>query len=460
MTQDRTGHARPRALKQFLVTGVALLLMYGQGSVGTLPLSAQAVVDIVIGSGTATVYAVPDFAAATPDATDIGRTIGQVLWDDLNFEREFRMLPRDVTSSVARVAPGAAPAFASWRELGVDALVSGTVTKSGDKVVVEFRLFDVATQKLAQSQAFDSNNPRLIAHTISDLILQKQRNLKGVARTKLAFISDRNREPLIGTIEKRQAKEVYVSDYDGANEKRITVSRNLNLNPSWTPDAKGLVYASYSTGNSDIVVSRIYEGLLHRPAKGIGGNYLPSVSPDGTKIAFVSDRNGNFEIYVANIDGSNLRRVTNNPAEDVVPTWSPSGEQIAFTSDRTGKPQVYSINVDGSGLRLISRDGDAEVDRATWSPAPYNEIAVSAKHNGWFDIKIYDIASGTSRWITNNSETGGSNESPAFSPTGRHLAFMSTRTGSMQIWVVGRDGREPRQITRTGNNQTPSWSPN
>jgi TolB protein len=200
--------------------------------------------------------------------------------------------------------------------------------------------------------------------------------------------------------------------------------------------------------------------LLHRPAKGIGGNYLPSVSPDGSKVAFASTRDGNMEIYIINIDGSNLRRITNNPAEDSVPTWSPSGQQIAFTSDRTGKPQVYSINVDGTGLRLISRDGDAEVDRATWSPAPYNEIAVSAKHNSWYDIKIYDIASGTSRWITNNSETGGSNESPAFSPTGRHLAFMSTRTGSMQIWVVGRDGKEPRQITKTGNNQTPSWSPN
>jgi TolB protein len=52
----------------------------------------------------------------------------------------------------------------------------------------------------------------------------------------------------------------------------------------------------------------------------------------------------------------------------------------------------------------------------------------------------------------------GSNESPAFSPNGRHIAFMSTRKGGSQIYTMTRDGRDVRQITTTGNNVTPSWS--
>jgi TolB protein len=431
----------------------------------TMPSAAQQDVGFEIrsGSGGSVVYAVPDFVAASPDLADLGKTLGQVLWDDLNFEREFRMLPRDVSATVPRIAPGAVPVFSSWKELGADALVAATVAKTGDDIQVEYRLYSVSSQRAVMSQAIKvstRSSPRVLAHTISDAIFKQQRNLRGVARTKIAFVSDRNREPLVGTVEKREAKEIYMMDYDGANEQRLTVTRNLNINPSWAPDAKSIAYTSYSSGRADVVVSRFYEGLLQRPLKSPGNNYLPAISPDGTRIAFSSDRNGNTDIYVANIDGANLRRVTNNPAEDSVPTWSPSGEQIAFTSDRSGRPMVYAMNLDGTGVRLISNGGETEADRATWSPAPFNEIAMSAKHGSWYDIKIYDIATGRGTWLTDNSQSGGSNESPAFSPTGRHVAFMSTRTGSKQIWVVGRDGQGLRQLTRTGNNQTPTWSPN
>ena len=45
----------------------------------------------------------------------------------------------------------------------------------------------------------------------------------------------------------------------------------------------------------------------------------------------------------------------------------------------------------------------------------------------------------------------GSNESPAFSPNGRHIAFTSTRNGKAQIFPIDRDGKNLRQITRDGN---------
>jgi len=48
--------------------------------------------------------AVPDFIALSPDAETaaIARTIGQVLWDDLNYEHEFTFIPRDVYSSIPK----------------------------------------------------------------------------------------------------------------------------------------------------------------------------------------------------------------------------------------------------------------------------------------------------------------------------------------------------------------------
>ena len=52
----------------------------------------------------------------------------------------------------------------------------------------------------------------------------------------------------------------------------------------------------------------------------------------------------------------------------------------------------------------------------------------------------------------------GSNESPAFAPNGRHIAFSSTRAGKRQIYTIARTGKDLRQITKTGNNEMPDWS--
>jgi len=407
-------------------------------------------------AGTPPRYAVPDFVALTPDAADIAKTIGQVLWDDLNFEREFYMIPRDTYGSVPQARTPEQVPFAAWRELGADGVVFGTVQRTGNDLRIQVRLFSVRSRQsvFAKEYAGTANNPRLYAHTISDEIHDQQRGLKGVARTKLAFVSDRNGVALGGTVENRQVKEIYIADYDGANQRRVTVSRQLNITPSWSPDARALAYTTYRP-NPDIFISMIYQGVLQNPTKSVGTNYLPVFSPDGKQIAFMSGRDGNPEIYVMNVDGSNLRRLTNHPAEDGSPTWSPSGSQIAFTSGRTGKPQIYIMNAaDGSGLQRVTVN-ESEADRPTWSPAPFNQIAFAARTGPGYDIKLLEVSTGKIDRLTNGE---GSNESPAFAPGGRHLAFSSTRGGRTQIYTIGRDGRGLRQITREGNNQMPAWS--
>ena len=399
----------------------------------------------------------PDLLALSSDreTTEAAKVISEVLWDDLNYEREFYMIPRDTYRSIP-VAPAIDRVpHERWRELGADGVIIGTVQKVATGIKVEMRLYNVRAQQsiLGKEYTGSAANPRLYAHTMSDELHESQRSLKGVARTKLTFSSDRNKEAVVGTVEKRDVKEVYVADYDGANPRRITINRALNVFPNWSPDARSIVYTSYRTGVPDILISNIYAGTMEMPTKGSGQNWLPVFSPDGKKIAFTSNRDGNPEIYVMDRDGSDVRRLTNNPEIDSTPTWSPAGTQIAFTSGRSGTPQVYVVGVDGAGLRRISQESYA--DRPTWSPAPYNEIAFSARSGPGFDIKVLNIGTGETRQITFGE---GTNESPAWSPNGRHLAFSSTRAGRLQIFTVDRDGRNLRQITKEGNNQTPNWS--
>ena len=454
--------ARPRTWKLALVAATLAAGVAGaQQEPSPAPQQPKEVAARITGDGGVPPhYAVPDFIALTPNAAEMARTLAQVLWDDLNFEREFDMIPRDIYKTIPAARSADTVPFAAWREVGADGVFFGSVEQKGNDVRVQVRLFNVRTREsvYAQELTIAARSARRIAHEIADAVHQQQRALRGVARTRLTFVSDRNNESVLGTVEKRNTKEVYVADYDGANQQRITTSKDLNLNPSWSHDARAIAYSGYRRGIPDILISHIYTGVLDTPLKGRfrDGAYLPVFSPDGRQILFSATPAGERapDIFVMNVDGTGQRRLTTHPDSDTTPTWAPSGKEIAFTSDRTGRPQIYRMNVDGSGVsRLPIPDGEA--DRATWAPTPYNEIAYTARTGAGYDIKVHELATGTTRQLTFGE---GTNESPSYSPSGRHIAFSSTRSGLVQIFTIARDGNGLRQITRTGNNQTPDWS--
>src|SRR3954454_1459141 len=244
-------------------------------------------------------YAVPDFLALTSDADTqaAAKLVGQVLWDDLAFEREFYLIPRDTYASIPVARSLTDVPFDRWNELGADGLVSGVVQKTPAGIRVEVRLFSVRSrqQVFAREYSGSAANPRFYAPTIADEIHQQQRALRGVARTKLTFSSDRDRERVAGTVENREVKEVYIGDYDGANQRRVTVNRTLNITPTWSPDARSIAYTSYRRGFPDVFVSLIYEGTQHTQTGEKPQSGLPPWSPAGPQIASRSSRDGNAE---------------------------------------------------------------------------------------------------------------------------------------------------------------------
>jgi TolB protein len=387
------------------------------------------------------------------------RTIGEVLWNDLEFEREFALIARDAAAKIP-ASPVETLPYEAWNELGADYVLVASATRADAALTVDVRIMGVEQRAagFARRYACTMRSPRMCAHTIADEIHKEVFNLDGIARTKLAFVSDRDGERMGGTIEERSIKEIYVADYDGANPIRLTPHRSLNIAPNWSPDNRYLVYTSYQSGFPDIVLHSLYEARpATRPAKGSPQvmNYLAAFSPDGTRIAFASSRNGNFEIYTVRPDGSDLRQLTFHASDDNAPTWSPDGRQIAFTSDRGGVNQLYVMSADGGPVNRLPTGG-GKIDRPTWSPAPLNYIAYTHQLAGGAEIRKIDL--NTQQVTTLTTGMNGTNESPSVAPNGRHIALTTTQWGKEQIAIIGADGKLERQVTRTGNNRYPSWS--
>jgi TolB protein len=411
----------------------------------------------------------PDFLlpAGDADLAGAGKVLADVLWNDLNFEREFLMVPRKVTASFAPAPADALPAE-RWAQIA-DLVLVGSLSRSGDTLAVRVELVSVRPES-AGRRVFGAEypncrigNPRHCAHSIADHIHKQVMNLDGVARTKIAFSSDRDGGRMAGrtTPDASQAKEIYLADYDGANQFRMTVNRSLNISPAWSPTGGLLAYTSYQSGYPDIYV--VHLGQVGqpptRPARGTTEihNQLAAWSPDGSMLAFMSNRSGPLvtDIWVVNRDGSGLRNLTNSKSGVLnwAPTWSPSGTQIAFASDRQGGKGLYVINVNGTALDRLPIPSQ-DLDRPTWSPL--NFIAFTMATGAGYDIALYDLNTRQVRVLTDGL---GQNESPAIAPNGRHVAFVTTRWGRQEIATVNQAGGNIRRVTETGNNTFPNWQP-
>ena len=220
----------------------------------------------------------PAFIALTNDAETqaAAKTIGEVLWDDLEFEKEFYMIPRDTYRSIPQPASLDQVPLDRWKELGADGVLVGSVRKTATGVTVQFRLINVASGASAMAKeysgsarTFRSTESRLYAHTIADELHKEQRGLNGIARTKIAFTSDRDGERIRGPVADRGISNLYIADYDGARQQRMTISKALDISPVWAPDGRSIAFSSWRSGYQDIYVLFPYGGPpIQNPTKG------------------------------------------------------------------------------------------------------------------------------------------------------------------------------------------------
>lgn len=436
---------------------VGLLLLAAAGVLPRpLPSHSQGVevfLNVTQGGSKKLGIAIPEFTrlTAAPDEGNFARGVPEIIGNDLRFSALFVVAN---TPALPAAQDAIKQEFARLQQAGAHAAMHGLMRVDGQRLTIEFRLYDLTNPefRLIASKMFwvePLADHRRLAHRIADEVVYQFTGERGIAETKIAYVSQ------VGT-----NKELVMIDYDGFNQAPLTNLRSTSLSPTWSPTDSSVAFTSFFKGYPYLF--RVYpfnprrrgqEPELMSAWPGI--NTAPAWAPDGRVIALTLSKGGNPDIYALRVGTSDFRQLTNSRGIETDPSWSPTGREIAFTSDRSGSPQIWVMSAEGTNARRLSTGGSYDT-QPRWSPRG-DTVLFTRRTSGGFDLWAISPDGSNARALTQGN---GSNEAASWAPNGRHIVFSSSRGGRTQLYTMLADGTEQQPLTRDrGEASSPTWSP-
>jgi Tol biopolymer transport system component/DNA-binding winged helix-turn-helix (wHTH) protein len=256
---------------------------------------------------------------------------------------------------------------------------------------------------------------------------------------------------------------------------RVTTGSIGNL-LTWTPDGKWIAFGGGPSEDEPrgIWLIRPDGSGMHRLTEITDhdvGDWGPAFSSDGRFLAFMRERTvGGSAIYVLPLTAGVM------PAGDSIPVthdstakrglaWTPDGRELLFSrSGHLGLSRLYTISATPT---TAASEADPELlpfgEQATsLSISRTGRLVYSAQFRDAAIWKVVVNADGTLSTATPIAPSTFDEQTPAYSPDGKRLAFASTRSGVEEIWLSNVDGTNPIQVTSTGGPMcaNPQWSPN
>jgi TolB protein len=428
-------------LKKALSTVVIIISFAG-------PAWAELDITITQGAGKRTPIAVVPFGW-TGTTADMPLDIAEVIGNDLS--RSGRFAPIGEDDMLQKPTDGTDVDFDDWSILGVEAVIIGRVTQTGENAYsVQFQLFDVfgRDQLVGYRMPASRGTMRRVAHRAADMIYEKLTGIKGVFDTKVAYVTAQPRG-------NGRLYSLIVSDQDGENEFKIMESTDPIMSPAWSPDSRRLAYVSFEGNKSSIFVQTLRTGSRIQVSSKAGINGAPAFSPDGRKLVVtLGGVDGNLDIHVLDINSRQSQRLTTHRAIDTEGSWSPDGRYIYFTSDRSGGPQIYRVAADGGTPERITFEGSYNA-RPRLSPDGA-KLAMVHNDRGNYRIAVLDLERKDLLVLS----VGNQDESPSFAPNSDTLIYATRQGRNGVLETVSADGLIRQRLASGGGDvREPVWSP-
>ena len=262
-----------------------------------------------------------------------------------------------------------------------------------------------------------------------------------------------------------RANELWIMDRKGEQARRLYVGQFYNPHISWSLDSRLLAFEVDEAGERYIYTVDWQFGRIKQLALGEG----PAWSPTSNRLVFRRHEKEMDVIYRVNSDGSDLKAIARVPIERPqrnytylpAPSWAPDGTRVAFGVNSSKYVGVRIQNVEGERLKEIQTQHQ-KVRQLNWS-ADSTQLAYvlsgSNRPGQRIDKQLHISESAST--LTQSQIL--KHTSPAWSPTGKQLAYLEREDcGGIRwkVWVYDLEHDKKVPIARTSMELTSVvWMP-
>jgi dipeptidyl aminopeptidase/acylaminoacyl peptidase len=232
--------------------------------------------------------------------------------------------------------------------------------------------------------------------------------------------------------------------------------------PQLSPDGQWVAYtvstldAKEDESDTDVYMVPFAGGAAVRLTTGKRPETTPRFSPDGRYLAFLGEREGKHtQVYLMDRRGGEAVKLTDYPASVSELAWSPDGSRLALI--------VSDVDPDDPEPSAEKDDEDAPPKPIVIKRRQFKRDGEGYLREVRSHLYVFDVARKTSLQLTSGAFD---DRTPAWSPDGRHLAFVSNRTAdpdsnkNTDVFVVPSTGGTVRALVDLpGADEAPVFSP-